>query len=85
MDTSPVPEVSQDSVPVNNISNDSKDSPTSPSTPVPDRSSPPPAIDPIAKAEEMKEKGNVAFREKRFVEAVNYYTQAIGASSICCP
>lgn len=35
-------------------------------------------IDPITRAEKIKEQGNAAFRNKRYTEAIDFYTQAIG-------
>ena len=36
----------------------------------------------VAKAEKFKEKGNESFRCKRYIEAIDLYTDAIGASSL---
>ena len=35
-------------------------------------------MDPIAEGERLKEEGNVAFKAKRYGEAVDLYTKAIG-------
>lgn len=39
-------------------------------------------VDPIKKAEETKERGNVAFKALKFPEAIEIYSQAIGAYAI---
>lgn len=40
---------------------------------------PPEPVDPLKEAEKSKEAGNTAFRTKKFQEAVERYTEAIGA------
>jgi hypothetical protein len=39
-------------------------------------------VEKVAKAEKFKEKGNESFRCKRYIEAIDLYTEAIGASSL---
>ena len=39
---------------------------------------------PLIAAEELKEKGNVAFREKQYSSAIEYYSQAIGKQDYQC-
>jgi len=39
-------------------------------------------VERVAKAEKFKEKGNESFRCKRYIEAIDLYTEAIGASSL---
>ncbi|KAF4569510.1 hypothetical protein EYR40_008485 [Pleurotus pulmonarius] len=56
-----------------NGSGQSPEASTSPPLPTPE----PAQEDPIALAEKTKERGNVAFKEKRFSEAVELYTSAI--------
>lgn len=36
------------------------------------------AVDPVQLAESLKEKGNTAFRAKRYQEAIEEYSKAIG-------
>jgi DnaJ family protein C protein 7 len=38
-------------------------------------------VDPAVLAERTKEQGNIAFKAKRYGEAVNHYSKAIGAST----
>lgn len=59
-----------------NRSGQSPEASTSPPLPTTE----PAQEDPIVLAEKTKERGNVAFKEKRFAEAVELYTSAIGAS-----
>jgi DnaJ family protein C protein 7 len=40
-----------------------------------------PQEDDSQKAERIKEEGNVAFKSKRYGEAIDFYTKAIG---MCC-
>ena len=42
---------------------------------------PPEPVDTLKEAEKKKEAGNVAFRAKNFTEAIERYTEAIGALS----
>lgn len=53
--------------------------PTSAAPPSPDEE----GLEPGVLAERTKEQGNVAFKAKRYGEAINLYTKAISASSRC--
>lgn len=41
----------------------------------------PPVADPVQLAESLKDKGNVAFRSKKYQDAIEEYSKAIGVYS----
>lgn len=48
--------------------------------PEPALSLPQEELDPITRAERTKEQGNASFRLKKYAEAIDFYSQAIGTS-----
>jgi DnaJ homolog subfamily C member 7 len=53
-----------------------------PTSPVRPKTPPDTGGDPILQAERIKEQGNAAFKAKRYEEAVDLYTKAVGADYI---
>ncbi|KAF9012151.1 TPR-like protein [Hymenopellis radicata] len=63
--------------------NPSETVPSASASPTPEpESAPAEEIDPITRAEQIKEQGNAAFRTKKYAEAIDFYTQAIAAATL---